>query len=264
MCLITVYNPQQANFEDVLAVAKAASVLNDDGWGIMYHNNDKVCTHRGMDSKELYNLLEKLNSTYTDADIDIYIHQRMATAGLVNLDNTHPFQIGDTGWHFMHNGVMENFYGNQIQSDTSVFCDYLADYLKEYPESLFDNAVLKLLALIGGDSRFVFLHDDGSSVIFGNYGFYSYKNMRLSNLYACFENANFHLKQGRVLDEVPLKKPFYTNTKVYTAADVLSDWESCDDYIENDFDMKQGDETLMYVLGHTKEYNEYTGALKQW
>lgn len=100
---------------------KTACTINQDGYGFIVNDRDKFevikkCDSKGNDADEVYKLLEDAK------DCNIALHLRFRTAGKIDYDNTHPYQVlskADDGvdlW-FMHNGTLNNF--KQFNTDYS-------------------------------------------------------------------------------------------------------------------------------------------------
>ena len=179
---------------------------NQDGAGFAFYRNGKINIKKGyMDFKSFYN--DFCNENFSKNE-NVFIHFRIATHGLVDGGNTHPFPITDdfnkmrnteisyNGKCLIHNGVFH--YGDaliksysKIISDTMLFSKLLFDELNNH-NGLFDKKIETLgleesvtrgiiennsdnLALIKkinselGYSKIAIMNEDGSVNHFGNW-----------------------------------------------------------------------------------------------
>lgn len=95
---------------------------NWHGWGLVLRDgNGKLQVMKGNpeenDPEELYELIDK------NRDLERFLHVRHATAGGVELENIHPFEIISTNKGqllFMHNGTMSEYNPEYITDKTHV------------------------------------------------------------------------------------------------------------------------------------------------
>ncbi|MGG5812596.1 hypothetical protein [Falsiroseomonas sp. CW058] len=94
---------------------------NSDGWGIMYAQDGRVMTLRGMSWAGFADAYKTLG------DINLGIHFRIRTHGNIDLRNTHPYKVlsaeedGHDLW-LMHNGTIRIEQEDQTLSDTWHYC----------------------------------------------------------------------------------------------------------------------------------------------
>lgn len=103
MCLLT-FLPDgvMPNTERLLN----GTMFNDDGHGfaIVDRARDRIIVDRGMDASEMVYAFEVQRAAYPDGPA--LFHSRLATDGLINLQNTHPFEVaGDPRTVIAHNGI---------------------------------------------------------------------------------------------------------------------------------------------------------------
>lgn len=143
------------------------SMLNNpDGAGIAYIDGNRVRISKGyMTYNDMQKEYDKLFKLFGDQPM--LLHARIATAGLVNKDNCHPFYI--RGGAMIHNGHLWSPDGghNAEKSDTrefaSIFYNILNfDDVEDAIENFsFDEAI--------GHDRMAFLYDDGRYLTAGTW-----------------------------------------------------------------------------------------------
>jgi len=111
---------------------------NNDGAGIAIKHNNKVEIIKG-----LFKLKHLLTALEEHKDKDLLVHLRYATHGEKNVDNTHPFILGDSA--IGHNGVLSKFLPmpHDKRSDTRILVD---DYLNKALEQTKDRKAYKFLS----------------------------------------------------------------------------------------------------------------------
>src|SRR5580692_4611048 len=98
MCLI-IRSKKEINI--ILELMKEWYASNDDGWGMMWIQDNVLQTHRSMEGIEI--LWDKYNEV---KEYEPIIHLRQRTHGDHSVDNCHPFDCG-FGIHLMHNGILQ-------------------------------------------------------------------------------------------------------------------------------------------------------------
>ena len=177
---------------------------NQDGAGFAYWRNNKIHIKKGyMDFESFYN--DFLNENF-QKDENVFIHFRIATHGLVDGGNTHPFPVTNnfddmrktnneySGKCLIHNGIFH--YGDnviksysKIISDTMLFSRLLFEHLnnlsfknkmeeqlnleESVAKTLFNHKSTDFLnENINkkiGYSKVAIMNEDGSVNIFGNW-----------------------------------------------------------------------------------------------
>lgn len=179
MCLL-ISAPQgsQIPFE----LLEDATGRNPDGWGVMWHDGNKIRVHKDpKPSPDAIYDLTKNNPHQT------LVHLRYTTHGDNSHENTHPFEVIPERLYMMHNGVISvDAPRHLLRSDTRVVVE---DYLKPMitkPGHL-NNPGLKnfIQNLIGTSSnRLAFLDDAGKVTYFNKHLGMEWRGIWCSNTYA--------------------------------------------------------------------------------
>ena len=134
---------------------------NPDGIGIMYGTSKGLKVNKFLPKNigEARNMIERMPQD----DRDLAIHFRWTTHGHTDLSNCHPYDVVPGFIAMMHNGVLHT--GNAAdtaRSDTYHFIkDYLHDTVVKYPDIVYDQGFLTMVAEFIGDNRFVFMNGEG-------------------------------------------------------------------------------------------------------
>ena len=180
MCLI-ITAPQGNQIPKELLVD--ATNRNNDGWGIMYHDGQKIVTQKSHkpDADAIYELTR--NNPHQTV-----VHLRMTTHGDNTPDNTHPFEIVPERLYMMHNGVIDvDVPHGSKKSDTRVVVEeYLKPLINNRPGRIHNTGFKNFLQkLIGTSSnRLVFLNDEGKLTYFNKRLGLEWKGLWCSNTYA--------------------------------------------------------------------------------
>lgn len=202
MCLIFLKEKKQKPLTK--AWCKEVWDRNSDGWGMTYVTpKDGLVVLKGLVFEDFWRLFNDLQQK----KIEVLVHMRMATQGLVNVANLHPFEIGSTGIYLMHNGVVsypredddgynflygyatKSYYSNSDESDTRLFVDrFLTPLLSAVsdPQAYIRTESFQwMMDEVGGRGNRFALSDNLGHVIVGN-GTWSKttKGMLVSNTYA--------------------------------------------------------------------------------
>lgn len=176
MCVI-VFKPQgiKWNYLDLYDMWMA----NQDGAGFAYWSGQHIIVQKGF--LKFSSLKKALRQT---PDTGVVLHFRMATHGIVNSAQTHPFAVTDVvkdakAWPRMkvsqsvlfHNGIIHG-YGSKEISDT---IDFVSSTLAAIPSTDTQIKVLKLI-----DGKFALMADGGIYLI-GD--FETHKGCKVSNMY---------------------------------------------------------------------------------
>lgn len=160
-------------------VLDSAARKNPDGFGIMFHDGERVHTFRMVGTAE-----EFTREYYKRAaGRECFVHWRMTTHGATNKANAHPFRLSPT-CAIMHNGIIDIETPNRAMSDTWHFAEYVARPaliagVIRSPEWL---AVAR--GIIGRGSKVAILHADGSHVILNRESGVEHNGVWYSNTYA--------------------------------------------------------------------------------
>lgn len=108
---------------------------NPDGGGFTYFDrNDKLQVEKYMSKDAFIRAYDR--ATDQNPGSMFAVHFRIATHGGVNIDNCHPFRVGDS-MTLIHNGIIPVLMEKgDPRSDTRVFCD---EYLKQLPAGWIDD-----------------------------------------------------------------------------------------------------------------------------
>lgn len=188
MCIAIVNKAGQRMPDDWL---RNSFSYNPDGAGFAYIKDGKVLISKGyMDEHKFLVAYDGLWELY-GRDNPMLIHCRIATAGLVNKNNCHPFPI--KGGALIHNGhlwsVPNGF--NAKKSDTREFAETFYnilnydDVVKTVEDGTFDEAIRgDRMAMLYDDSRFVMAGDwqEEEQGFFSNGG-YKYGRSVRQNVY---------------------------------------------------------------------------------
>jgi len=142
---------------------------NDDGFGIMYAENNVIHTVK------IVGTVDDVFDTYMQyADHrECAMHFRMKTHGDIDLDNCHPYEVfgKESGYplYLMHNGVL--FNGNTADTTKSDTWHFINDYVRpmltgrihEFQSEWFKTVIEKA---IGSNNKFVMMDAAGNTVVF--------------------------------------------------------------------------------------------------
>lgn len=152
--------------------------VHSDGWGIAFFEGRGVRLFLDPQASSSSKVAELVRA-YPIHSLNVIAHIRKATQGIVNLENTHPFQRELWGryWVFAHNGNLKDFAppmgGNYLpvgQTDSErAFCHLLETLRTRFPdgepalEPLFAT-VCEIATEIGRHGEFNFLLSNGTSL----------------------------------------------------------------------------------------------------
>jgi len=108
MCLI-VYKSSDA--EITQAQIKDFLIRNPDGWGITAQTRNGMKVVRGFDETKLWKNIQSFRHD------EVALHLRMATHGMIDTANTHPYHVIEDVF-LMHNGVVNINEVDKDKSDT--------------------------------------------------------------------------------------------------------------------------------------------------
>lgn len=112
-------------------------------------------------------------------DKEMALHLRWRSVGAISADNLHPFKVGSNG-ALVHNGTIFRQKTRGNESDTKAF----ADRLSRNPTDWWNNAVTcNYIEEYIGPSRIIFMHGDGTNLIFNEHHGYHEHGCWWSNLH---------------------------------------------------------------------------------
>lgn len=177
MCII-IYKPKGIKMPDA-DVIKYSMENNPDGTGYMFNIPSGVFIRKGFfkHSEVLTSLKKDLNHyRLKDIDVDIAIHARIATAGLVKAENCHPFPISDhvgdlqsttivCKQAMVHNGMI-NICDDKHKnlSDTQIFVKDVMSRVE-----LGSKPIRELIKLSIGSSKLLVFNFNGMRQSFGTW-----------------------------------------------------------------------------------------------
>lgn len=185
---------------------------NPDGAGFMFNDCDKVVIMKGfMTFEEFYLRLQTANEFYHLKEKGLVIHFRIATSGLKDKGNCHPYPISNdnldlrksfitTELGIAHNGIIRSYNGkDKILNDTQLFIKNDLFELNSLDKKFYKNLIFQSMIerLIDG-SRLVFLNKKGEIIKLGNWfqdGNYYFSN--LNHVSKKFLNIN---KKPQIFD----------------------------------------------------------------
>jgi len=120
MCLLVVCDAHSTPTEEELL---QGACRNPDGFGFAIMAGDKIISERTMSAKKSIRRFLELRKQYPEAYA--LWHCRIATHGVKNEANCHPFTVGgDTQTYLAHNGMLSvPMAENDRRSDTRVFAE---------------------------------------------------------------------------------------------------------------------------------------------
>lgn len=156
---------------------KVACTINRDGYGFVINDRDKFsviksCNAKGNDPDAVFKLLEDAK------DCDVALHLRFRTAGKIDEENAHPYQVlskaedGIDLW-FMHNGTLNQFkqvnedYSDSRNLNNVVLKDLMRTAYKNYGDEYLDQKYLHIILkhLKNDTSAFTFNDSNGNRLI---------------------------------------------------------------------------------------------------
>ena len=179
---------------------KEAEVRNKDGIGVSYWKPGSTEVNIKKDFKDVSELISWLKENIKKEDVCL-IHFRLATHGLVDVGNRHPFPVTKNKellrkvelvcqMSAIHNGILNQYGDHKKYSDTQKFIlDILAE--EDIKNNLDNEKIRKLIGFYLGGDRLAILRNDGTVFLFGEWVkegdiFYSnsgYKSYILTNSY---------------------------------------------------------------------------------
>lgn len=120
MCLLVVCQPNSTPKREEL---QAGACRNPHGFGFAIVANDKIISFRSMSAKKTIKKFLALREQYPNGYA--MWHARLATHGVKNEQNCHPFVVGnDERVYLAHNGVLDvTIPDNDKRSDTRLFAE---------------------------------------------------------------------------------------------------------------------------------------------
>lgn len=240
---------------------------NPDGAGFMFNDCNKVVIMKGfMTFEEFYLRLQTANEFYHLKEKGLVIHFRIATSGLKDEGNCHPYPITNdnldlrksfivTDLGIAHNGIIRNYNGkDKVLNDTQLFIKNDLFELNSLDKKFYKNSIFQSMIerLIDG-SRLVFLNEKGEIIKLGNWfqdGNYYFSN--LNHISKKFLNIN---KKPQIFDND--LKYFDEENEEFTINDEVVDKDYFDLFIDALDRLENGDS--VYSEDYFQEYNSFNG-----
>lgn len=240
---------------------------NPDGAGFMFNNSNKVVIMKGfMTFEEFYLRLQTANEFYNLKEKGLVIHFRIATSGLKDKGNCHPYPISNdnldlrksfitTELGIVHNGIIRSYNGkDKILNDTQLFIKNDLFELNSLDKKFYKNVIFQSMIerLIDG-SRLVFLNKKGEIIKLGNWfqdGNYYFSN--LNHVSKRLLNIN---KRPQIFDND--LKYFDEENEEFTINDEVVDKDYFDLFIDALDRLENGDS--VYSEDYFQEYNSFNG-----
>jgi hypothetical protein len=180
MCIAILQKPgaEKLNHDVFMSYGRS----QQDGFGLMYVNDDVVDIINTMDLNEHWNNYDRIYGEFGKKSY-IGIHFRSGTQGTRDVTNCHPFRVSET-MGMMHNGVFSNIRKDNNKSDTHIFNE---EFCIPLGDDIFENvATIDLLQKEIGSNKVIFLSAifEPAYTIFGetmgewrNNSWYSFKEV---------------------------------------------------------------------------------------
>lgn len=240
---------------------------NPDGAGFMFNDCDKVVIMKGfMTFEEFYLRLQTAKEFYHLKEKGLVIHFRIATSGLKDKGNCHPYPISNdnldlresfitTELGIAHNGIIRDYNGkDKILNDTQLFIKNDLFELNSLDKKFYKNVIFQSMIerLIDG-SRLVFLNKKGDIIKLGNW--YHNGNYYFSNLNHVSKNTLNINKKPFVFDND--LKYFDEENNDFVINDEVVDKDYFDLFLDTLDRLENGDS--VYSEDYFQEYNSFNG-----
>lgn len=248
-------------------VLKCCWERNPDGAGFMFNDYDKVVIMKGfMTFEEFYLRLQTANEFYHLKEKGLVIHFRIATSGLKDKGNCHPYPISNdnldlrksfitTELGIAHNGIIRSYNGkDKILNDTQLFIKNDLFELNSLDKKFYKNVIFQSMIerLIDG-SRLVFLNKKGEIIKLGKW--FHNGNYYFSNLNHVSKNT-LNINKKPILFDNDLKY-FDEENNNFVINDEVVDKDYFDLFIDALDRLENGDS--VYSEDYFQEYNSFNG-----
>lgn len=165
-------------------VLKKCWEANPEGGGFMFNSNKKVIIEKGfMKFNDFYNRLIECDLHHNLKKSTLIIHFRVATSGLVDNGNCHPYPITndinllrkteiECEIGVAHNGVIREYNEkNNILNDTQMFIiEVIEDLISNTKKGYYKTKTFKkIMESMINESRLVLLNAEGEMIKIGNW-----------------------------------------------------------------------------------------------
>jgi len=164
-------------------VLETCFLANPHGVGFMYNNKGRVIIEKGfMDFYEFYERLIEIDNRIDLSSKGLVIHFRIATSGLIDQGNCHPYPITKANKFLRstfiscpiamaHNGIILKYHKKNSQlNDTQLFIkNDVYTIIKKYSLMFYkDERILSYLLKIS-NSKLAFLDQNGQMTLIGKF-----------------------------------------------------------------------------------------------
>lgn len=187
MCLI-IHNPLGEPIPEEWI--RNARENNPHGFGIMWPENERVNTIRGMmDVDSILSIISGLQGK------QYACHFRYRTHGETNVKQCHPHKLINDKLYMMHNGILGAFPAHPTQSDTALFAKSLRKeiYSGKFDYNLFfSDEVIESFNASVGSNKLLFMDETGRTAIV-NEKLGAWKNgVWLSNISSTMKQSKYY------------------------------------------------------------------------
>ena len=224
MCLIIAKESGKELNESLFPIIESASKMNPDGLGYMLKrkNEARIFIRKGL-LKDI-DVIEELKISDILPDDELVIHLRLATSGLEDENNCHPFVVANEEKDILQNNsfvTLPCLSHNGIFNDFSYLEDAFSDtyyFIKEYlspREVLYNEEKLRYLTkhLSWNKLAILFPQKDKKMLLLGN--FFEEGNYKVSNRGYSYtspyykEQTNFYdEKETRILPKRTIEEVY--------------------------------------------------------
>lgn len=184
MCLLGIVPKKSDRQEITTAWLRDVYERNSDGFGFAWstpsggvHVFKSVGKFREF--KKAWREMERHSGEFA-------FHLRMKTHGEISKAMAHPYPVGETGLHLMHNGVLAcGNAGDRTKSDTWHYInDVVLPLYNRIGDGIFAPELLKMMGEAIGNNRFVIVDRTGGLHVVNRQQGVEWNGMWLSNTYA--------------------------------------------------------------------------------
>lgn len=243
---------------------------NPHGAGFMFNDNEKVIIKKGyMNFDDFYDELICTDTKIHLKNRGLVIHFRIATSGLIDKGNCHPYPLSSvnddlrntytkTNLGVAHNGVIA-FYNRKDDTlnDTQLFIKNDLFELYSLDKKFYLNSIfLSMIERLINGSRFIFLDEKGQIFKIGKW--YRKDNYYFSNLNhekKELEIDYLHQRKSKIFDND--LKYFDEENNNFVINDEVVDKDYFDLFIDTLDRLENGDS--VYSEDYFQEYNSFNG-----
>lgn len=195
MCLLGIVPKKSDRQEITTAWLRDVYERNSDGFGFAWSTpSGGVHTFKSIgkfrEFKKAWREMERHSGEFA-------FHLRMKTHGEISKEMAHPYPVGETGLHLMHNGVLAcGNAGDHTKSDTWHYInDVVLPLYEKLGDGLFTPQLLEMMGQAIGNNRFVIVDKQGGLHVVNRRQGVTWNGMWLSNTYA-WSAAKFGFHRG--------------------------------------------------------------------